>query len=146
MGFSINGLSLRYGNLPKFKGQGSVFKRNIDSGTWTFCKTNQSQFQANIWSLILIICPRKHPSNSKFSKIKYFIFILFIYFILYYFIVYYLVRYYLYIILLYTGLLKIGTRLCIEFRLKSLFFGKGLFEENTKVPIFWKNAQNEFLK
>ena len=40
------------------------------SGTWIFCWSYQSQFEANIWSLILPICPRKHPSNWKFSKIK----------------------------------------------------------------------------
>ena len=28
--------------------------------------------------------------------------------------------------------------MCIEFRLKSLFFGQGLFYENAKVPIFGK--------
>ena len=42
----------------------------LKTGTWTFCWTYQSQFEANIWSLILLIRPRKHPSNWKFSKIK----------------------------------------------------------------------------
>ena len=42
----------------------------LKTGTWTFCWTYQSQFEANIWSLIQLIRPRKHPSNWKFSKIK----------------------------------------------------------------------------
>ena len=36
----------------------------------------------------------------------------------------------------YAGLLEMGTRMCNEFRLKSLFFGEGLFCKNAKVPIF----------
>ena len=42
----------------------------LKTGTWTFCWTYQSQFKANIWSLIQLIRPLKHPSNWKFSKIK----------------------------------------------------------------------------
>ena len=40
--------------------------------------------------------------------------------------------------LAYTGLLKIGPRMCNEFRWKSQFFGQGLFGENAKVPILDK--------
>ena len=39
----------------------------------------------------------------------------------------------------YTGLLKIGNRMCNEFRWNSQFFGKVLFVENAKFPIFWKS-------
>ena len=42
----------------------------LKTGAWTFCWTYQSQFKANIWSLIQLIRPLKHPSNWKFSKIK----------------------------------------------------------------------------
>ena len=40
---------------------------------------------------------------------------------------------------LYTGLLKIGNRMCNEFWWNSQFFGKVLFVENAKFPIFWKS-------
>ena len=42
----------------------------LKTGIWTFCWTYQSQFEANILHSYVLIRPRKHPSNWKFSKIK----------------------------------------------------------------------------
>ena len=41
---------------------------------------------------------------------------------------------------LYSGLLKIRTRMCKDFWLKSGFFGQVFFCENPKVRIFRKNS------